>query len=171
MKAFRSGLVVLSLSCLVWAAPLWAQTMPAGPHRDPLTRLKNALQAAGASALTTDQQTQLQSQITAYKTARQGQAPSASLQADRSQLESAILAKDSAAAKAAADKIAADMAGNITSHLEDQANFAIQALSVLSGDQVTALQNHVGSAGVVRLLQSLAGGFNRPFAGGPMRGR
>ncbi len=169
MKAFRSGMAAISLFCLVSAVPLWAQAGPRVP-RNPLAMLERALANAGANPLTSDQQQQLQTMITTFRNGHQKQAPGGALQSDRSQLESAILAKDSAGAKAAADKLAADMTGKTTTNLEDLANFDIQALGVLQSDQVTALQNHVGTAGVVRLLESLTGRFG-PARFAAMRAR
>ncbi len=153
-------MAAMSLFCLVSAMPLWAQAGQRVP-RNPLAMLERALANAGANPLTSDQQQQLQTMITTFRNAHQ-KAPDATLQSDRSQLETAIMAKDSAGAKAAADKLAADMTGKTSANLQDLANFDIQALGVLQSDQVTALQNKVGTAGVVRLLESLTGRFGPP---------
>lgn len=158
IKSVYLSLVATTIICLSLSMSLWAQTSSSHAKRDPVARLTNALQSAGTSALTSDQQQQLQSLIAGYKAAHPAGAPDPVLQSARNDLQTAILAKNSAGVADPAGKIASEMANNTTSRLEGLANFSIQALGILSSDQITALQTRLGSARLVRLLESLAGG-------------
>ena len=147
----------------------WSQGRMA---RDPLARLKYALQEAGATALTSAQETTLSALITAFQTAHQTPpAPSTALQDARAAYDAAILNQDSAGAAAQAAIIASEQAANGLQRQIDVANFGIDVIKVLksSGDQVTPLATRFGTSGAVRLVLSLAGGpgFGR---GGPDHG-
>jgi PhoPQ-activated pathogenicity-related protein len=169
---FRSGFAVISFVCLVLATPLLAQTTGAATmHRDVLAGLKHALQAAGANPLSAGQEQQLQTLVTSYRTAHKGWTPDTVLQSARHELENAIMAKDTAGVKDASAKIAAEISNQANTRIQDMANFGIQALGVLSGDQISALQNQIGATGILRILRSMAGGFNRAARFGRMRFR
>ena len=158
IKCVHLSLIATTLVCLSLSMSLWAQTRSSHAQRDPVARLTNSLQSAGTSALTSDQQQQLQSLIAGYKAAHPAKTPDPVLQSARNDLQTAILAKNSAGVADPAGKIATEIGNNTTSKLEDLANFSIQALNILSSDQTTALQTHLGSGRFVQLLESLAGG-------------
>lgn len=158
----RSILSLLALLFLVVPGAALAQ-------RDPLAGLKRALAGAGAPALTSAQQEQLTALIQAFRDAHKPQAPDTVAQEARGAYQSAILKGDAAGAQAQADIIADQMALQARTRLKDAAKFQIDVLNVLSRDQVGALQQHVGSAGLSRVLGSLsgpAGGFQARGPGG-----
>ena len=169
--------VVILTLCVIAASPIWAQGR--GPRqaasgqmtRDPLAFLKQALNKAGAAALTSDQETALNSLITNFRSANQPTSDQTTqLQAAREAYATAILAKNSGAAATAADSLAGLLAIRQRAMLEAEAGFQVQALSDLSNDQVSALVNSIGNNGVLRVLQSLIGprpGFGRGMMGGP----
>jgi hypothetical protein len=71
-------------------------------------------------------------------------------------------------AKTAADKLAGLMSARQQLRLEAEAAFAIQALSILHSDQVSALEASVGKEGLLRVVNSLIGpaaGFGRGMLG------
>jgi hypothetical protein len=72
------------------------------------------------------------------------------------------------AATTAADNLASLLSTRQRSLMEAETGFQIQALSVLAGSQVTALQNSIGNNGILRVPQSLRGlgpGFGRGTMG------
>ncbi len=135
-----------------------AQGGRANFQRNPLMRLNRALQSAGAAPLDSNQQQQLNSLISDYRAAQPRGNPDAALQSARHDLENAILAKDEAGMTTAAGKIATEISNQASSTIQDRGKFEIQALSILSSDQVAALKNQIGDAGLIRILGSVAGG-------------
>jgi hypothetical protein len=157
---------LLLMALATFSGTGWSQGRMA---RDPLARLKYALQEAGATALTSNQETTLSALITAFHTAHETPpAPSTALQDARAAYDTAILNQDGAGAAAQASIIASEQAANALQRQTDVANFGIEVVKVLksSGDQVTPLVTRFGTSGAVRLVLSLAGGpgFGR---GGP----
>ncbi|MBI2820911.1 MAG: hypothetical protein HYX74_01680 [Acidobacteria bacterium] len=146
----RSIVGLLSLLLLLVPGTVLAQ-------RDPLAGLKRALAAAGAPALTSAQQEQLTALIQAFRDAHKPQAPDTAVGGAHTAYQNAILNRDAAGAQAQADIIADQMAAQARTRLKDAAKFQIDVLNVLSSDQVSAVQRRVGSAGLSRLLASLAG--------------
>jgi hypothetical protein len=139
--------------------------------RDPLAGLKRALAEANAPALTTQQETDLNALITAYRNGLPT-APNENLRAAHTAYSNAIAAGDLAAATAAAATIA-NLTSTLTqARLQAAANLAVQALNVLktNAGQVEALTTRFGTTGLSRILQSLGGrgGFGGP--GGPGHG-
>jgi hypothetical protein len=131
--------------------------------------LNRALADAGAPALSTTQEQQLNALITTARSSRQGRGPSAEVQAARTAYDNALLAGDTNTAVAQAAIIASATTADLRARLEADANFVVQALNVLksNGDQIGALQRSIGNAGLLRLISSLAGGPGRGFGGGP----
>ena len=144
---------------------IWGQTTSTVDH---LARLNRALTDAGAPALTTTQEQQLNALITTARSSRQGRGPSAEVQAARTAYDNALLAGDTNTAVAQAAIIASATTSDLRARLEADANFVVQALNVLksNGDQIGALQRSIGNAGLLRLIGSLAGGPGG-FRGGP----
>jgi hypothetical protein len=136
---------------------------------DYLARLTRALADAGAPALTSTQEQQLNALITAARSNRQGREPSAEVQAARTAYDNALLAGDVNTAAAQAAIIANATAAHMRTRLEADANFVVQAMNVLrsNGDQIGLLQKSIGNAGLLRLMSSLAGGPGGGFRGGP----
>ncbi len=163
--------VIFSLLCLLAPAVVLAQT--GGPGmRDALAPLKHALSDAGAPALTSNQETQLNALITAYRSARQPQVNTTLESAERA-YEASILNGDNASAQAQADIIANETANVSRTNLKNRAKFEIDVLNVLktNDDQIGLLSKRIGTAGLSHLLASLAGrgpGGFRPGPGGPI---
>jgi hypothetical protein len=151
-----SALVVLSLAIV--AGPGQAQTRRT---HDPLGRLKDALQEASATALTSAQETSLTTLITNFQTAHETRpTPSTAEQNARAAYDTAILNQDSAGAAAQAAIIATEQGVNSLQRQKDLANFGIEVVKVLrsGGDLVAPLITRFGSNGAARLILSLAGG-------------
>ncbi len=164
MKHHRVRLI-LAVSCLLLTigSPLWAQgrrmqaQAGSASQRDPLAFLTRAIQNAGAPALTTAQQQQLQSLIQSYQAARQAVGSDPGVQSAQQSLDDAILSGNAANVSKAADTLAGALAPLQLKNLEVQANFEVQALAVLQ-PQVAALVQKDGNAGLLRILRSLSGG-------------
>jgi hypothetical protein len=168
MKVFV-GVGVLAAACLVSVLPLLAQTTAKMPARDLLMPLKRALEVAGAPALTGTQETQLNTLIKDFRSNNAPQPPSAEVKAARRAYESAILSGDAVSAGKQITIIVDDNAARETARMNAMAKFAVTALSVLgtNADQTKLLQKQFGNQGVVRIIESVAGG---PGIGGG-RGR
>jgi hypothetical protein len=171
MKKHQLVVATLAIGLLAMGSGMiWGQPSTT----DHLARLNRALTDAGAPALTTTQEQQLNALITTVRSSRQGRGPSPEVQAARTAYDNALLAGDTNTAVAQAAIIASAMTADMRARLEADANFVVQALNVLksNGDQFGALQRSVGNAGVVRLISSLAGGPGGFMGGpGPRRGR
>jgi Spy/CpxP family protein refolding chaperone len=165
---------IFSLFCML-APPAVLAQMGGPGMRDALAPLKHALSDAGAPALTSTQETQLNALITAFRSAHQPQADTV-LQSAQRAYEAAILNGDNASAQAQADIIANETANISRTNLKDRAKLEIDALNVLKSndDQVGFLLKRIGSSGLAHLLGSLAGaggpgpGGFRPGPGGPL---
>ncbi len=132
-----------------------AQAKPMA-QRNPLARLNRVLESAGAPALDSNQQ-QLKSLISDYRAAHPRGTPDAALQSARKELENAILAKDSAGVASAAGKISAEMSSRANVRIQELGKLEIQALTLLSNEQVSALKTQLGNAGLMRVLRLLTG--------------
>ncbi|HYK92285.1 MAG TPA: hypothetical protein VE398_26225 [Acidobacteriota bacterium] len=174
---FNLIVVAVLVLCLAAALSLQAQgprapmgqrmlaqsTTPAGR----LAGLKRALQTAGATPLTADQETQINGLITNFRASRTPASPNPDVQAARRTLDDAILRGQYDAA--AAQTIVNGMTANIPARLEAQSNFAISVVKVLATGQVDLLVKQFGNARVVRLIESLAGGPGFGPGAGPRR--
>lgn len=146
--------------CLGVGALMAQPQRPQGPPpRDPLTGLKHALTEAGAPALSTQQEQHLMQLI---ETARENRpkGPNESMDTARRAYDNAVIAGNLAAANAQAAIIAQQISTDATAHLQAEAKFKIDALNVLKSNpnQITALAQRFGTAGLSHLLNSLAGG-------------
>lgn len=164
-KAFLLSLFVVTLA--VGAA--LAQRPGGGTPPDALGGLKRALADANAAELSSQQEEQLKTLITAFREANKPQGPPAGLEEAHRAYEAAILAGNLSAANTAAASITTAMQANLTARQQALAKFQIDALAVLkaNAEQYSALLKRVGTAGIVRLVGSLAGGGGRPGPGGP----
>jgi len=133
---------------------------------DVLMPLKNALQTAGASALTSAQETGIKALINDFRNAHQAPVSNTAIQTARTAYENAILNADSSAAALQAKAIAAIQADETAKREADRATLAVNILGYLNSTQVNALLTEVGKRGLVRLLLDLAGG-PRGGPGGP----
>jgi Spy/CpxP family protein refolding chaperone len=157
----RMKLTALML-CAITVFTAMAQT-PNGPRRDPLGALKRAISEANAPALTTDQETQLNTLITAYKDALPDE-PDAALEAARDAFDAAVLAGNLTAAQAQATIIANRTAELTNNKLRAEAVFEIGVLALLkNGGQLDPLVTKFGADRVLGLVDSLIG---RSFGGG-----
>lgn len=163
--------VTVLLLCVTASGAIMAKAQQR-PQRDPLGFLKRAITEASAPALTSEQETQLNTLITASRNARPTE-PDEALQAARAAYNSAILAGDLATAQAQAPAIANRIAELSTTRLQAQAKFQIDVLNVLkSGGQLEPLKQKFGDR-LSRIIGFLAGGppfGGRPFGGAPWGG-
>lgn len=158
----------LGVSALM-AQPQHQPGAPGPPQHDSLAGLKRSLTEAGAPALSTQQEQQLTQLI---ETARENhpKGPNEIMEAARRAYDNAIVAGNLAAANAQAAIIAQQISTDVNTHLQAEAKFKIDALNVVKGNanQITALTQRFGTAGLSHLLNSLAGGPGRPDGpGGP----
>ncbi len=164
IKRFHVGYLTAIALCMVamLAGTALAQgrmgRMGQGQPQNLLMPLKNALQNAGAVALSSDQETKISTLITNFRAANQPAAPSADVQAARLKYDDAILAGQTAVASAQIPILVANQTSQASSRLMSDAAFAMAVVQVLTPDQVSTLVNRMGSGGVVRMVESLAGG-------------
>jgi hypothetical protein len=157
------AIVALAFGLTV-AIPLWAQRNQVRPfaqanraQRDPLAILRQALNKAGANALSSAQEQQLNSLVSSFREARKNRTPDQSVQTATANYQAAVLTGDPAKAVAAADQLAVALSGRTTETLEANARFLAQVYSVLQNDQVAALETSIGKTGLFRVLRSLIG--------------
>ncbi len=123
---------------------------------NPMARLNNALQRAGAPVLTSEEETQLKTLIQEFRNANKPQAPGGNLQSIRSQFNEAILNQDLAAAENLARLTVQAQSENSVAQLTARANFAMAVINMLrSNSQLEPLLEWMGSNGVVQLALSL----------------
>jgi len=175
-KKHQLGMVVVMLALLAIAAgtvwgqgrgPRFAANGQATATRDPLAFLKQALNKAGAGALTTDQETKLNALITSFRSANKP-APDPNEQTLRDNFDKAILAGDLTSANGYADQLATLLSTRQSTRLKAEAGFLSQAIQILTSDQFAALEKSIGQNGTLRVLQSLIGpgpGFGRGMMG------
>jgi len=145
--------------------PQGAQGPQGPPPGDPLGALKHALTEAGAPALGAQQEQQLTQLIEAFRDNRPG-GPNETLEAAHHAYDNAVAAGNLAAANAQAAIIAQQISADVGARLQAEAKFKIDALNVLksNANQIAALTQQFGTAGLSHLLNSLLGP-GRP--GGP----
>jgi Spy/CpxP family protein refolding chaperone len=169
------GLLVATLGlCLAAALPLSAQmrqgrrmAMMQGSQttRDSLVTLRNALNQAGATALSSAQEQQLKDLISTFRSERKSQSPDTVLKSAKKNYDEAILSGNVANATTAADQLAKAVSDRSLKSFEARATFLAKAYAVLQSDQVSALESSVGKDGVLKALRSLIG----PMGMGKMR--
>jgi len=173
---FHAGrlLIPVLLAGLTGGAAL-ALAQPDMPSTDILARLRNSLQAAGASALTSAQEASINTLIVEFMDARRDQPQTArSDESARTAYENAILNGDSATAASEAVALSNARATGMAQREADAAALAIRIIEVLKVDstaQVDALVTQLGKSGFVRLILSLAGGPGGFGPGGRGPGR
>ncbi len=136
---------------------------------NPLARLTRALERAGAPALSSAEETQLNTMITNFRDANKPQAPGSALQTARLNLENAIVSGDSAGATTQVGIIVTEQNAAMAARMKAHASFAIDVVNVLkTNGQLDLLVKQFGNSGVARLAMSLAGGpgFGQGFGGG-----
>jgi len=162
----RLLILFLALALMTGVSAVLAQTdMPA---RDNLAGLKNALQGAGATALTSTQESSINTLITEFRSAHKPSQNTA-LQTARAAYENAILSGDKATAASQATVIGSAQAAEMVQRETDAAVFAISVANILKtqSGQLDALVTKIGSSGTVRLVLNLVGGPGGPGRGGP----
>ncbi len=128
-----------------------------------LVRLENALQAASAAALSSDQETQINALITSFRSSHTPPTPDPAVQSARTAFDSAILGGSYDAASA--NTILQARASNEATRMQELGNFAVSVVKVLSKDQINSLVTKFGAPRVVALIESMS------FPGrGPGRG-
>ena len=141
-----------------------AQAQRGEPHEH-LGFLKRVLNEAGATALTSDQETQLNTLITNFRNA-QPKDKDETLEAARTAYSNAIIAGDLAAAQAQAAIISGQQTAHLNARAQGIAKFQIDVLAVLKGGgQLDVLRQKLGDERLVRMIGGLAG-EGGPFFGG-----
>jgi len=174
--SLRLNLIVLSvLLCLIAAGSQFASAQQGQgqgqrrPEPDPLMGLKHSLEAAGAPALSAEQEQQLKTLVQQFRDSHGPKEPDEALKAAHAAYDAAILAGDAAAANAQAQVIAGLVSGHAAENLQAETALKIQALSIIKSSeaQLSALVTKFGESGVVRILSSLVGGGRFGGPGGP----
>lgn len=151
--------------CITLASVQLAMAQGVRPTRDTLAGLKHALQEAGAAALTADQESALNTLITAFRENNRPQEPSTELQAAHKAYNDAILAGNADAAKVAQAQLDSLFAALSAARQQARITFDVSAVKILTSAQVSALVQKFDEGRVVGLIGSLAGGPGGP--GGP----
>jgi len=142
--------------------------VPVGGPGGSISFLKQALTEAGAPTLSSAQEEQLDQLISSYRESMFPSSPDENLVTARSAFQESVLSGDLTGAKAAAATLAKLQTAAMQERLEGQAAFMIQAMAILSRDQVNKLVAEFETAGLFELFQRLAGpGMGRRGPGGP----
>jgi len=142
-----------------------------------ITILKQALEEAGATALSADQEKQIEALVDSIHESLMSKQPDEALQGALSTYRDAVLSGNLSGAKSAAAALASQEAENSRIRLEEQANWMIQLLAILTPDQLNKLVAQFDTDGTFQVLQRLTGrafggpGFRGGPGSGPMRGR
>jgi hypothetical protein len=164
---------------VVITSPVWGQP-PDRPFRgagpmNGISFLNRALEDAGATALSSDQETQIQALLDSIRKTLVSQEPDAELQAALSAYQQAVLSGNLTGARSAATALAAKETQRSQTRLEQQADWIIQLTALLTADQLNKLIAKFETAGTFRILERLVGPMGRGFPGvpgaGPMMGR
>jgi hypothetical protein len=134
------------------------------PQVDALAGLKTAISNAGATALSSTEESSINALVTQFGSAHQP-SPNTALQSAQTAFENAILAGDSSTAASQASIIANTQAADMAQRETDAAALAISVITLLkTGGQLDAMTAQLGANRVVRLVLNLAGW---PGGGGP----
>jgi hypothetical protein len=126
---------------------------------NPLVRLRNALQKAGAPELTTGEMAQIRTLVMNFRTANNLNTPVGALQSARREFNNAILSGNLTAAADQAAAIVNGQRDNAIARMTAQAGFAAAIIDLLrENGQAEPLLNQIGGDGLVRLTMSLASG-------------
>jgi hypothetical protein len=163
-KKYSTVLVILAAFCISAGIPEHMLAKSSGTTTssqtttqqapDPLARLRQALSTAGATALSTDQETALTTLITDFRASNELTASTARLAYDNY-----ILAGDEDSAIALIPTLQAEQADEAAARAEAVTSFGADVVRVLSTSQITSIQVSLGTDELVKLLQSLVGGF------------
>lgn len=173
MRLHLKMIAVLLLAALAVAgnAGLVAQGQgrPQGPPDGGLGFLKRAISDAGATALTSDQESQITALVAAFREANAPK-PNDEVKAAHDAYDAAILAGDLATAQAKAAVLSDLIAVQSKARMQAAAKLEIEVLAILkSGGQLDALKTKFDDR-VVRIVASLAGGPGFGFGGPGGRG-
>jgi len=146
INRFAAMAVVL----LTITSALWAQDRQV--RHNPLQGLKGGLKTAGAPELTAEQEEQLRALLTDFREITRDARPGTEVREARQAYLDAVLDSDGAAANLQAEIIAGHTAAITVTKLENRASLKIQFLNILTQDQVDAVLEHNGTAGLFRLL-------------------
>jgi hypothetical protein len=155
---------VLVVGLIVGATTALAQMQM--PEMNPVAPLNHALRAAGASELSSQQESEIAALILEFRDAHQKSVQNADIADARQAYEEAILDGDSAVAGSQAEFIAKAQLHEIVQHQTDAAAFAVKVIGILSADsgQADVLITQMGTRGFVRLVLGLV---DRPGGPGP----
>lgn len=161
IKLLFISVLVFGLMCGAAAA----QEQPERPRMNVLAPLERALNAAGASELSSEQESEIRALITEFRETHPRPVQNTDIPDARKAYEEAILEGDSNSAAALAESIANERHNNMVQRQADAAVFAVNAIGILDSGQVDALTTQMGTRGFARLILSLA---NRPARPGLM---
>ena len=147
---------VMAIVLLTVTSGLWAQDRQF--QRNPLRGLKVGLKAANAPELTSEQEEQLRALLAEFRETTRDSRPGPEVREASQAYQKAILSSDGAAARLQAEIIANHTAATTVSQLENQAGLKIQFLNILTQDQLEAVLQHNGTAGLFRLLGTSSSG-------------
>jgi len=158
------------LVTLVSAQPRGRQ--PLGGPLDSIEVLRSGIEEAGAAALSSEQEKQIQAVIDSIRHTLASRQPDEALGQALSAYREAVIAGNLATAKSAAADLAAKEAENSRTRLEEQADWTIQLLALLTPDQMNQLIAQFDKEGTFQLLHRV---IRRPtggpgFPGGPGMG-
>ena len=131
--------------------------LPGRPPEDAVAMFQQALSEAGAASLSSAQEEQLRQLIASARENQPQFGGAEQVQAARETYQKAVLSGDFPAVKAAAMILAELQLEVIQARMEDQAAVMIQALAILTPDQVSKLTAQFETGGLFMLLQRLAG--------------
>ena len=153
----------------ILALAVMATAQPGDPGLDVLFPLKATLLNAGASELTSDQESSILTLINEFRNTHQIPTEDMNIQSAREEYENAILNSDYDTAASQALILADAQAVAMALREKDAAVFAIETIAILkkNSGQYEALIDQVGQNGMVKMVLSLVGG---PGNGGPRHG-
>jgi hypothetical protein len=164
-----SRFLILALGLMTGATLCLAQQ--GMPPREGLALFNNALQAAGAPALTSEQEASIKALIAEFRESHQKPAQDTAIQGVRTAFENAVLNGDLATATDKAEALGEAQAKEMVRREIDTAAFAISVIDVLKtgSGQVSAMVAQMDAGRFVRLVLNLAGGSGGfgPRGGGP----
>jgi hypothetical protein len=171
MYRTKKNSILIGTVCVVFAlcANLALAAAQQKGTRDALGFLKRALTEANAPALTTDQEAQINTLVTAYKAAQPAE-PSQALLDARAAYAAAVVAGDATAAQNQAGIIAGLIAGENNMRLLALAKFGTDVSTILkNGGQLEYLVQKLSSERVLGVIESLVGHGGGGPGGGPGR--
>jgi len=157
--ALAGFLVILTVGGLL--AQTTTSTTASDHQPDPLMPLTRALSDAGATALTTTQQTAIESLMDVFRTSTQ------TVSAAQSAYDGYIISGDATDAEALIPTLLAEKSTREEERMKAEATFSIGVVNALSSDQLTALKAKFDDEQLVSIIQSLVGGPGAHDMGAP----